>query len=534
MDLGKVDSSHVETSSWLDLGPLAPFQVEKTQFETHVRVFWGRCLVWLVVMVTGGWLALAGGAYFYVKYQRGFSEVTYSQVLKYPINPTEYRRAKGEFFIEEGKAKLEEKNYLEAFQLMRLGLLQVPEDNEARFYVAEVFHVVKRHDLAAQTLEEGIPFNTGSVSYLQRTFSYLFQVELDDRVVALTKPLLEGETLDEVSRQLIALAAATAHFNRGRYYEARTVLADNAMSGSRSGATLNARMLWEENRRDEAIKLFAALQQRWPENREIHDDYVICLRAEGLLEDWRLLGVATQLERPADPQGYADEMGALAAMGETAALPALEEAALARFSGDAASQGALEAYAAQAGRPEFARRLYQRRREAGLPLETAAVAWVEAGVASGDAQLALAAAREVLADNPQMVDRIGGLRAVAMQMAGQFAESIAVLESYLQGERLNAPMLLPLAIRFRHLEAIDAERRVLARAVEVSPLNREASVRWIEWTLEHGEQEALYPLVQHLLTLRKPPVELLQRIRTELRSDRFLMLPSRDRVLSLL
>lgn len=526
----------MDVRPFLGLGGWAPFQVERTQTETRVRVFWRRCFVWLLVLAVAGWMALVAGAYFFVKYQRGFTEVSYRQILVYPFDPTDYRRAKGEFFIEQGKALLAEQDYLKAFHALRAGLAQVPEDNEARLFVVEVFHLVGRADLAAETLIEGLGTNAGSADYCRRVFSYLFQQHRDDRAVEVAREVLARGELDRQGRQLVGLALATAHFNRGRYAEARAALTEGGLTGSRPGALLTARMHWEQERRDEALKLLAALSARWPEDAEIHGDYVNCLREAGRFEDWRLLGVARRLSAPDKPAGYVAELSALAAAGRAEELDGLERAALAAFGDDAEALKLLAGYAAQAGRGEFAERLYERCREAGQGWELAATAWVEARVVANEPQAALAAIRRVAADNPAWtgLDALGGLRAVAAHAAGEWSEAALVLDAYLQSPGLRAEVLLPVAERLRLLGAHDVERRVLARAVALSPLNREALSRLIEWDLDHGVGDSLYPEVEHLLTLRKPPAALLKRMRLELQSDRYLLFSERDRVLALL
>ncbi len=536
MDLSKVDPSLVDARPFLGLGPLAPFQVERTQVETKVRIFWRRCLVWLVVLVVLGWVALSAGAYSFVRYQRGITSVTYVQVFQYLYDPAPYRRAKAEFFIEEGKAELAQKHYLKAFELLRMGLLQVPEDNEARFFVVEVFNVVGRTDLAAETLVAGLAYNQDSVAYVGRAFGYLFQEHQDDMAVEVAGRLLKAGGLDRETKRLVGLALATAHFNRGRYEQARAVIAEQTMSGTRSGALLSAQIMWEQDRHADALKLLAAMSEHWPDDAEIHSNYVSCLREEGLFEQWRLLGLARQFAKPNQTRGYVDELSALASQGERAGLVELEAACRRRFSEDAVGLKALSGYAAQFGRAELAGWIYQRCREVGMGADLAGTAWVESLVAAKEYQAALTAIRQMIADNPEggrVETVLGGLKTVATYGIGEKTAADLLMESYLLKPNLRAEVLLPVATHLRVLGAEALLGRLLRRAVELSPLNRDALTQLIQWNLDRGWNDDLYPQVQRLMTLRKPQQEVLRRVAEKMQSDHFLMIPDREQILEL-
>ena len=101
-DASKVSAEAREVSPGLGLGRWAPFQYERSADATAVRLFWGRIMVWLLVLGGIGWVSLASGAYAFVKYRRGFSEVSYGHMLLLPWKLEDYRRAKGEFLIRQG------------------------------------------------------------------------------------------------------------------------------------------------------------------------------------------------------------------------------------------------------------------------------------------------------------------------------------------------------------------------------------------------------------------------------------------------
>jgi len=125
-DASKVSADQAVIEPALGLGRWAPFNWERLPHSTGIRLFWGRIVLWVLVLVCVGWTLLATGLFVFVKYRRGFSDVQYSHMLFLPWKLDAYRRAKGEFLIKEGLAKAEAQEWRAAFDLLRPGLLAVP------------------------------------------------------------------------------------------------------------------------------------------------------------------------------------------------------------------------------------------------------------------------------------------------------------------------------------------------------------------------------------------------------------------------
>ena len=146
-DTSKVADDARIIESAFGLGRFAPFNWERMPHATGVRVFWGRCAVWLVVLVCIGWLSLAVGAYGFVKYRRGFTEVSFQHMLLLPWKLDDYRRAKGEFLIKQGLELAEKQEWRPAFDLLRTGLVAAPDHREARLMTARIYLMAGRPDM---------------------------------------------------------------------------------------------------------------------------------------------------------------------------------------------------------------------------------------------------------------------------------------------------------------------------------------------------------------------------------------------------
>jgi cytochrome c-type biogenesis protein CcmH/NrfG len=73
-------------------------------------------------------------------------------------------------------------------------------------------------------------------------------------------------------------------------------------------------------------------------------------------------------------------------------------------------------------------------------------------------------------------------------------------------------------------------RRVLRHAVEVDPLHQPALVMLLRSAVASQELGDTVPLIERLLTMRKPPADLLAGLERGLGSDRYLLLPGRVKV----
>ena len=71
-----------------------------TPDHVYYHVFWARVAAALAVLAVLGWLALAGAAWAFVKYSRGYGGVSYLDLALYPLRRDEYRAKLGRYFID--------------------------------------------------------------------------------------------------------------------------------------------------------------------------------------------------------------------------------------------------------------------------------------------------------------------------------------------------------------------------------------------------------------------------------------------------
>jgi tetratricopeptide (TPR) repeat protein len=196
---------------------------------------------------------------------------------------------------------------------------------------------------------------------------------------------------------------------------------------------------------------------------------------------------------------------------------------------------ALADFAANSGRPALARRIYEYCKANNLPWEGPALMTVEAHVVAKEYREALEACRQMIKDNPEWGKRFysvfNGLQAIANYGLGDIEAAQLFLNNFLNQAGVRADNLVAVSNRLMTVGAKDQARQVLVQAVKTDPLNQTALVGLIRLDLELGQADTLAASLRTLLTMRKPPRELLQTAYTKLASDRFLFAPGRSTLL---
>lgn len=537
-DASKVSPDARDVSPAFGMGRWAPFQYERSAEATTIRLFWGRIGIWCAVLVCLGWVSLASGAYVFVKYRRGFGEVSYRHMLLLPWKLDDYRRAKGEFLIRQGLALAERQEWRAAFDLLRTGLTAVPEHREARLLVARIYLMAGRPDVTRTTLSEGLRHHGDQVEYLREVLGFFFGLQADDTVIALTGELRGRLPGGSPALRMANTALAYAYFNRDRYAEALGTLTEAGLLSTPEGRFVSARIDWEQGRRELAVGRLRELTAQVPEDFEIYRTLVYYLREGKRWGEVRRAGVARQLALPDRPEGYVDFIAACTDEGEEGRAAEAEAAFLARFRDDVPALLKLGEEAARTGRVEVAGAVEARCRELGQAEADAGVLRMNALLVHRDAAGAWALAQELAprasgwGERPQLI--LGGLRAVALYGLGRDAEAEPLVRRVCESRLLPAGVLLALAERLESAGKPAEARRVLRHAVEVDPLNQPALARLMRGWVAEGETGEALAVVERLLAMRKPPADLVTELGRKLDSDLYLFLPGRERGLELI
>lgn len=517
----------------------SPVTWSSTKKGVRVKFHWKRALVAAVVLVIAGWVGLASGAYLFVKYKRGFSEVKYSHMLLFPWREAEYREARGEFLISQAKKHLKWNRLREAYYNVRVGAQLAPRNRDGRMMLAQFYMAWQRPDLAQDTLVEGIAFHREDSEYLEAVFSFLLQKQADDEVIRLSGELLRGVDGSAGVNQLqnmIAMARASALFFRGNYDLAEDTVRQYNLMDSADGQILALRIEWERGEREVALERLQNLTDSLPDNEQVYAQYASFLRETGKDDELRRLCLLRQLTYPDRARPRIDLLYLYDKSKDEANLAAGVEELFRGFPRDGQVMLALGDFAANTGRPELARRVYDYCVANKMGWEGPALMTAEAYLVAGRYHEALEACRFMLNEHQEWGKRFApvfsGLQAIANYGLKDVQAAQLFLNNFLNQAVVRADNLVAVSNRLVSVGAKDQARQVLAKAVISDPLNQTALVGLIRLDLELDQVDFVGPNLRVLLSMRKPPVDVLKNAYDKLASDRYVFMPSRAGLLT--
>ncbi|HTJ78288.1 MAG TPA: hypothetical protein VL357_04775 [Rariglobus sp.] len=525
-------SSSVDTAKTSNfIRRLSPITLRRTSEGWQVQIHWGRLCITAFVASVLGWLSLTSAAYLFVKYQRGFTDVRFADMLIWPIRPQNYRVSRGDFLIASAQDQLRDEKYGAAFQSLRVGVSKSPSNKEGRLLLAQFYGAWKRPDLAQQTLLDGVAYQRNDTDYLKVLFTFLLQRQEDARTLTIAKDLLGADRTLSTRNQLIAMAAASASFFRGNYDQAEDYMHTFALETTRDGRLLAARIAWERGLKDIALTQLRQLASEFPDDAEIYNQSVTFLRDAGLDGEARRVSFLRSITNPGDARARIDLLYALQKEGDTTAVKNDVQEIFQDFLRKPASLLALGDFAANTGDPALAKRIYDYAVSHRLNREGAALMLVESNIVAKKYQAALELVRQLLSQNPDWSKRyytvFNGLQAIAHYGLGDAESAQLFLNNFLTQDNVRADNLVAVSKRLMEVGAQTQARQVLAKAVAADPLNQPALTSLIKIDLELNNTDNLADNVRKLLDMRKPPRDLLISAYRKLGSDLFLFAPGR-------
>ncbi|MSU51084.1 MAG: tetratricopeptide repeat protein [Opitutus sp.] len=491
-----------------------------TPDTVYHHIFWGRIATLLGGFAVMTWLGLAAAAWGFVKYRRGYSDVSYFDLAFYPLRREQYRIGMGRSQIAAGRAAFEQKNYREGYSLLTAGLARVPADAAARRYVAIAEVRFGRTDRALRTLAEGLPHARVDLDYLKLLFGLLLETHDDDRVIALARDLLPARPDGKLVHQFVALQAATAHYHRGRTETAERLVGDWGLENALEGQILLARCDWDWGLRELALQRLVQQVARFPKRDELYLELIRLQRDSGKHAEARRFALLRQFNDPTSPGPRIDLLHTYRASGDTEAGERELTEFLARFGDDANALLLLEWFAVDTVQPELAERVHALAREKKFPLHAFNLARVQTALAAKDPRRALTLAAEALRADHTGVEHVAALlnalRAVALFGTGESSRGQVMLGAFLKEPRLRASDALLLARQLANLGFPAQAHRVLERACQIDPLNQQALAELIRLDAAAGDRTALAQNLPRLLAMRKHSratlMEILQRL----------------------
>ena len=511
-----------------------PIVITREASGLRVQVAWLRMLQMLAVAAVAGWVITALSLFLWVKYYRGFTEANILDIIL-PQRWSEYAVARGNFYVKQAQEELKEQKWAPAIHHLRVGVAAAPANTEGRLILAQFFTLFGRIELAQRTLVEGLPYAHNDTNYLKSLFGFLLQYQEDDEVRRIATQLLPENPKVNDRNQLLALAAASAHFYRGNSDAAEALIKDYALLRTKDGRLLLARLEWERGHHDIALEQLRTASTEFPSDEDFYSQLVAFYRELGRTQEAEKFAFLRELANPRSVAARLDLLQSYRKSNNTALLQRGIDSLLNDFAADLNALQALGNFATENGDPALARRVYRHCEERQLSTEAAGLMVAEAHIVAREYRPALTFIAEFGEAHREWLQKfrgiVNGLQAVACLGLEQREDGELYLSHFLAQPNLRAEHLTAIANRLLRIGARPQARRVLAQAVATDARNQIALTRLIELDLDGGHPDELYANLRRLLAMRRPAPELIQTAMAKLAGDRFLFVAGRDELL---
>ncbi len=508
------------------------FRYRRIDGRVRVRPVWSRFLIGFLALGLGGWLALSAGAWYFVAHSRGVKGVSYLDIAL-PFRWDEYRRKRGDDYLQRASAAQEKGEFREAYQLFRAGLSKNPANTEGRLRLASMLAWLGRPDMAIEVHAAGLPYAGEDLAFLGGYIQLLLANQEDARLLQLVNEKAPAFAIDSAHARLLGIAGATASFFRGDFAQAQEFVRRFNLGATNEARLLHVRIEWERGLGNVALLHLRRLIQQSPGYEEAHAVLASCLRELGRLDEAESAAVMRSVAFPESAQAQIALLDAFRAAGSTDRLQREIESLLARAKTEPALAAGAAEFAIQTANVALADRIKAMAADGAIPPQIGTLVSIEARLTARDYGDALSLIEALEAENPDWLEHqattVAGLEAVASLGSGKTEAGRLQLDALLSRPGMRSENLVAIARRLQEAGAIDSARRVLTQ-VGSSRLSQAVLTSLIELDIETGRHEQLVENLEKLLALRRPSSEFLRRAADALRSDHLLFDPRRDAV----
>jgi hypothetical protein len=512
-------------------------QRKGTDGQVQIAVKWGRLLTSLFALFIAGWISTAAVLFFYFKYEKDFEGVTFGNTIILPFRLDAHRKDMGDYHIKKGLEEIKERNYKDAFRLLRLGVARSPSNLEGRRVLAE-FHelALKRPDIAANLMVEGLKLGgLEDIEYLKQTLQVLLRHQMDDETQKMVDQYLPDQPeLTDINRTL-AFGAASANYLRGNYDRADDYLLSYELTESLAGLLLSAQISWDRDNKIATITKMEASLQKFPNSEGLLMQLSRYHRELGNIDQARRYAILRNVSDPLSAAPRLELLYIYNKSGDTEREQRETLRMLNQFRDDEVALQALANFGADTGNVDLTRRTYEEALEHDFSINAFALLVIEAHLVSKDYEGSLDFSEELLKERPKWLTKswaiFNSLRAVASYGINRPDLGEIYLQDFIEDANNPPQAYLAVARRFNIIDRSEQARKILLTAYQRTPSNQKVLSELIRVELKLGNTENLDQLLSRLLQMRRPQIDLLLEAYNKLGSDRFIFTPDRESLL---
>jgi tetratricopeptide (TPR) repeat protein len=421
--------------------------------SVRILIRWRRVLGLLIVLGIFAWGAKSWGLYYFFKEIRDFEDVSFMDMILFPVNRSSVRIEQGNYQVEQGKAAIEREDYRRAYSLLREGVARAPANLEGRMLLAQIY-TGWRPDLASDLLVQGIDFGKTDGEYVKLMFLLLLSQKEDDQILELTESLLQEDVEPEI-KQILEVSRLQAAMLNGRYEIARTLFEESDLEKTMDGLILGTQLYSMTGRAQTAAEILLSVLNGVPKEQAdpIYNQLVNIFRQLGDYDRARETALEMIIKNPMEWQARITLIDILSASGRMDRRDREIEALLREHRNDEQAMTALARICAEYGDVDGASRLYEISLENGYSLSLFSLTLAEALVQAGQYQEAIDLCNELIQEDPAWLLNAEGsfnaIRSLAYFGVGDNELGNLYLKNFLDSSRTNVNQLIQVARRCR-------------------------------------------------------------------------------------
>ena len=364
----------------------------------------------------------------------------------------------------------------------------------------------------------------------------LIDLSEDRRLIDVGEKLLAGGgiTNNEVTAYL-AMSISSVYALHGNFAKSKEFLVKYGLDKTLPGILRISKNEWEQGNREEAIKVIADNFDFAKNKEPLYALLVNYYTAMGDFEKARQYSMLRSIENPFSVEQRMEYINLQAKSGEKAAVKDALESAFRQYAADYNAMLVIGNYAADNGDIVLMRRIYENAIKQNFQIGPFCLLFLETMITNGDYKNAVAFSEDILKEKPVWIKRyddvIACLRAVSYYATGNVNMSDILLKDVLNRGTATPRILVATARRIEKLGGTSYAQKLLENAVERFPRHQLALTRLVQLDIKQGNSTNLDKHIVRLLSMRRPPRELVLDARKNLGSDRFIFTNNREKIL---
>ena len=503
---------------------------------------WSRIWKIGVGAIVLAYLSLSSLLYFRERYMRGIEKTKWSNMFFYFVSTQakeSHLQIKGDHYINLAKDALQREDYGEFAKYIGTGASLARSNLDGQKLFADLLFAFGRTTDAFTILEDSLSKAKKDREYFRGYLRRSFSLEQDRRIIACAEKYMDDAEVDPGIQADLRFSFAQANFLRGNFDIATDFLRKRHLDITPEGYTLLCQISWERGDRKNAIEKLAEAVRTFPSS-----DNLRAMLARWYKESGDLAAAKDSLNMllVRDPTATSPRIQMLYLLPGEAQKDrrdAIINDILKDFSKNEAALLELGQFANETSDYKLTDRLYKHAAESGFPSRPQfLLTHVETLTNAGKTKEAISIVDELFLRNAkdqwfgEMRVTFDALRMIAYYTEGQADIGAINLKKVLDARAIQPQLICAIGKKLVQVRRFEEANNTMTLGHQRFENNQAILLQFVKMKVENEEMaDELESYLRKLMSMRRPPQELLQKAYTRIASDKFLYSEGRETLL---